>query len=94
MSFVNAKTQERIDIPAPGAPRAFISIEDGLVHNVAADCPLRLRIIDYDTEYSTENNIVPIPQGDGKTEPGLLGERNADYSANSRVDEIFAIKLQ
>lgn len=93
ISFFDYSANQRVEIPAPVAPRALITIEDGCVRDVSADAPLRVRVIDYDAEYSDTNHFSDIRHSDGTTEPALLSEWNADHSNPDRVSEIFSISI-
>ena len=51
------------------APQVIVTLDGGLVRSVLTPdgTPVRVLIMDYDTEGSDVDRLTPVPQGDGKT---------------------------
>lgn len=71
-------TRARSPDEAGGArrlPRIAVEISGGVVQNVICDDPrlagLSVTVIDYDVEGSSPDELVAIPQDDGRQEPAL-----------------------
>ena len=54
MSYSETKVRE---------PRVILFVEGGVVHDVMADAPVTLRVIDYDVEGSDKYVMVKLPRG-------------------------------
>ena len=68
-------------------PRIVIVIEGGLVQEVLSTEPVNYAVVDYDIEGTEEDNLVAMPQGEGKTEECY------GYTSNSNVTPERAVEM-
>jgi hypothetical protein len=63
--------------------KLYIVIEGGCVQSVCSDDPaafagVEVVVIDYDTEGADAADITPVCQGDGTSEPAIVGRWGVD----------------
>lgn len=55
----------------PAPPAVVVVIEGGNVRDILATAPITAAVIDYDTQGADAEDIIAIPQGDGRTVDGF-----------------------
>lgn len=55
-----------------GNPTIIVAIEGGLVNAVVADSPVELLTIDYDVDGADEDEIIPVPQDEGRVSDAII----------------------
>lgn len=72
-------------------PRVILFIEGGIIHDVMADAPVKIRIIDYDTEGSDRAKFIKLP-GSEKGEVERVHISKYDMAGIEDVEPFFKQK--
>lgn len=78
--------------PATEPPRVCIRMEGGLVQSVFSDVPMNFIGIDYDTDGADDDEVFPMPQGDGRTSDCFLSQYPADVMPEEVARIVAAIE--
>lgn len=77
-----------------GKPKIVVVVEGGIIQTILTNNPdTEITIIDYDLDQTDSvDNLVDIPQGEGKIEKAYLYEGVQPEVNPERVEEIFNLK--
>jgi hypothetical protein len=71
-------------------PRMVIVLDGGLVQNILANFDVEVISIDYDIDGADEEDLTPVPQGDGSVSDAYVSAHGVEFKTN-RVDDLFAL---
>ncbi len=78
----NASSSFHVEEHLIDVPPVVVTVDAGCVNQVAASFPLDVLVIDKDTDYAEEDDIITLPDGSTATHEWESAEIDAEYVAN------------